>query len=107
MDESDAVFPIPGHPVMWLEPGFIELPTDLGFRAFVAQLPEHAAMRAANHAIDEQRKKEKHDKEKKWRTRERTKLQRGKQRQGSSEEEDEEEEEEGATALGRPSYGTI
>ena len=52
-DESDAMFPIPGHPMMRPEPGFIELPVDLGFRASVASLPEHAAMRAATHATDE------------------------------------------------------
>jgi len=52
-DESSAVFPISGHPVMRPEPGFIELPVDLGFRASVASLPEHAAMRAATHATDE------------------------------------------------------
>ena len=91
------------------ELGFIELSTDLGFRASIAPLPEHAAMRAMNCTINEWRKKEKDDKEKKWWARERAKLQRGKRRQGSSEEEDEEkeEDEEGAMALDRPSYGTI
>ena len=47
--------------------GFIELPMGLVFWDFVAPLPEHAAMRAANRAMDEQRKKKKDDKEKKWR----------------------------------------
>jgi len=54
MYKSNAMFPILGHPVMRLESGFIELPMDLGFRASVASLPEHAAMRATNHAVDEQ-----------------------------------------------------
>jgi len=74
MDKSDTMFPILGHPVMRLEPGFIELPTDLVFRASVAPLPEHVAMRVANHATDEQRKKEKDDKEKKWWAKEQAKL---------------------------------
>ena len=65
MDESNVVFPIPGHPVMQPEPGFIELPVDLGFRASITLLPEHAAVRAANRAADKWRKKEKDDKEKK------------------------------------------
>ena len=63
MDESDAKFPILGHPMMWLELGFIKLPADLGFWASVALLLEHAAVRAVNHAIDEWRKKDKDDKE--------------------------------------------
>ena len=61
-DESDAVFPITGHPVMRPESGFIELPVDLGFRASMASQPEHVAVRAANHAADEQRKKDKENK---------------------------------------------
>ena len=52
MDESDAVFPILGHP-MWPKPGFIELSTDLGFRASVVPLPEYTAVRAMNRAADE------------------------------------------------------
>ena len=75
MDESNTMFPILGHLVMRLEPGFIELPTDLGFQASIAPLPEHAAVRAANHAIDEWRKKEKDDKEKKWQASQQAKLQ--------------------------------
>lgn len=31
MDESDTMFLILGHPVMWLDAGFIELPMGLGF----------------------------------------------------------------------------
>jgi len=73
-DESDAVFPIPGHPVTWAEPGFIELLVDLGFWASVTPLSEHAAMRAVNHATDEWQKKDKDDKEKKWWVKERAKL---------------------------------
>ena len=65
IDESDAVFPILGHPLMWPELGFIELPADLGFWASFAPLLEHVAMRAANHDIDERRKKDKDNKEKK------------------------------------------
>ena len=38
-DESNAVFPILGHPVMRPESGFIELPVDLGFWASIAPLP--------------------------------------------------------------------
>ena len=74
MDKSDAVFPIPGHPVTWAEPGFIELLVDLGFWASVTPLSEHAAMRAVNHATDEWQKKDKDDKEKKWWVKERAKL---------------------------------
>ena len=59
--EADIVFLIPGHPVMWPDAGFIELPTRLVFRDSFAPLPEHAAVRAANHATDEKRKKEKDD----------------------------------------------
>ena len=54
MDEFDDVFPILGHPMMRPEPGFVELPVDLGFRASIVLLPEHA-----------RRKKEKDNKEKK------------------------------------------
>ena len=85
------MFPIPGHPVMRPEPGFIELPVDLGFRAFIVPLPEHATVRAVNRATDERRKKDKDDEEKKQRVKERAKLQRGMRRQGSSKEEEEED----------------
>jgi len=73
-DESNVMFPILGYPVMRPEPGFIELPMDLGFQASVTPLPEHAAVRAANRATYEWRKKEKDDKEKKWRAKARAKL---------------------------------
>ena len=63
MDKSDAVFPIPGHPVMWPDSGFIELPTCLGFWASITPLPEYAVVRVANRAADERRKKDKDDKE--------------------------------------------
>ncbi|XP_066329461.1 uncharacterized protein [Miscanthus floridulus] len=86
--EADVVFPIPGHPAMRPDAGFIELPAGLTFRDSVAPLPEHAAVRATNRAADEQRKKEKNDEEKKRRSKQRAKLQRGKRRQGSSEEEE-------------------
>ena len=72
--EADAVFLIPGHPVMQPNTGFIELPTGLVFRDSIAPLPEHAAVRVANHAADEQRKK-KDDEEKKRRSKQRAKLQ--------------------------------
>ena len=69
MREANAVFPILGHPMMWLDMGFIELPAGLVFRDSVAPLLEHAAMRAANRAADEQRKMKKKDDEKmKWRS---------------------------------------
>jgi len=71
------MFLILGHPVMQLDVGFIDLPMRLVFWDFVALLPEHAAMRAVNHAVDEQRKKKKDDEEKKWRSKQRAKLQRG------------------------------
>ena len=51
--EADAVFPIPGHPVMRPDMGFIELPAGLVFRDSIMPLPEHAAMRTVNHAVDE------------------------------------------------------
>ena len=78
--EANAVFLIPGHPMMRPNMGFIELPVGLVFRDSVAPLPEHAAVRVANYT--EGLKK-------------RAKLQRGKQRQGSSEEEEKEEEDDG------------
>jgi len=71
--------------------GFVELPAGFVFRDSVAPLPEHAIVRAANHAIDVQWKKNKDDEEKKRRLKQRAKLQRGKQRQGSLEEEEEED----------------
>ena len=49
------MFPIPGHLVMRLDAGFIELPAGLVFRDSVAPLPEHAAERAVNHATDEKK----------------------------------------------------
>ena len=63
--EADAMFLILGHPVMWLDVGFIELPVGLVFWDSVMLLPEHAAVRVANRAMDEQRKKKKDDEEKK------------------------------------------
>ena len=63
--EADAMFPIPGHPMMRPDVGFIELSMGLVFRDSVALLPEHAVVRVANCAPDEQRKKKKDDKEKK------------------------------------------
>ena len=55
----------------------------------VAPLQEHALVRAANHTVDEQRKKDKYDKEaRRW-----ARLNRGKRWQGSEEEEEEEEDE--------------
>jgi len=65
MGEVDVVFPILGHPMMWPDTGFIELPAGLVFRDSVAPLLEHAAMRAVNHATSEQRKKKKDDEERK------------------------------------------
>ena len=55
--EADVMFPIPGHPVMWPNVGFIDLPVGLVFWNSVMPLPEHAAMKVTNHATDEQRKK--------------------------------------------------
>ena len=65
--EADAVFPISGHPVMRPDVGFIELPMRLVFWDSIMPLLEHAAVRATNHATDEQGKKKKDDEEKKWR----------------------------------------
>ena len=42
--ETDAVFPILRHPVIWPDTGFIELPAGLVFQDSVASLPEHAAV---------------------------------------------------------------
>ena len=94
MGEADAVFLTPGHPVMRPDMGFIELPAGLVFQDSITPLLEHAAVRVANHAMDEQRKKKKKkdNEEKKWRSKQRARLQRGKRRQGSSGEEEEEEE---------------
>ena len=75
--------------MMWPDASFIELLVWLVFWDSDMPLPEHVAMRVANHATDEQRKKKKDNKEKKWRSK-----QRGKHYQGLSEEEEEEEEEE-------------
>ena len=94
MGEADVTFLILRHPVMQPDVGFIELPSGLVFQDSVAPLPEHAAMRAANHAMDEQWKKKKDDEEEKLWSKQQAKLQRGKRCHGSSEEEEEEEEEE-------------
>ena len=76
MGEGDAMFLIPGHPMMWPDAGFIELPAVLVFRDSIAPLLEHVAMRAANRATDEQwKKKKKDDEEKKCRSKQRAKLQ--------------------------------
>ena len=96
------MFPILEHPAMRPDAGFVELPVGLGFQAFVAWLPEHADVRAANHAMDEQWKQKKDDKEKNWQSKQRAKLQRGKRCQGSSREEEEEEEEEEEDGSGSP-----
>ena len=69
------MLPIPGHPVIRPDVGFIKLSTGLVFWDSVAPLPEHAAMRAANRAVDEQRKKKKDDEEKKRRSKQQVKLQ--------------------------------
>ena len=63
----------------------------LAFWDSITLLPEHTAMREANHAMHEQRRKKKDDEEKKRWSKQRVKLQRGKRRQGSLEEEEEEE----------------
>ena len=78
--ETDTVFPIPGHPTMRPDMGFVELPTGLGFRASIAPLPEHAAMRAVNCAADDKRKKEKDDKKARRRVKQRARLNQGKRR---------------------------
>ena len=61
------MFPILRHPVMWPDTGFIELPVGLVFLDSISLLPEHVAVRVANHAMDEQRKKKKKDDEEKKR----------------------------------------
>lgn len=76
MKEFDAVFPIPGHPPMWQDVGFVELPSRLGFWASVVPLPEHMVVRSVNHTIDEKRNKEKDDKKVKQWEKERAKLNR-------------------------------
>ena len=91
MGEVDVVFPILGHPMMWPNVGFIELPVGLTFQDSITPLPEHTVVRAANHVVDEQRKKKKDDEEKKWSSKQRAKQQQGKQRHGSSEGEEEED----------------
>ena len=58
-EESNTMFLIPEHPTMRPDVGFVELPAGLGFWASIALLPEHAAVRVANHATIEMRKKEK------------------------------------------------
>ena len=52
--------------MIWPDTGFIELLAGLVFWDSVVPLLEHAVMRAANHVVDEQRKKMKDDEEKKW-----------------------------------------
>ena len=59
------MFLILGHPVMRPDVGFIELPMGLVFQDSTAPLPKHAAVRAVNRAVDEQRKKKKDDEERK------------------------------------------
>ena len=78
--ETDTVFPIPGHPTMRLDTGFIELPMGMGFQASIVPLPEHAAVRAVNCTMDEKRKKEKDDKKARRWTKQRVMLNRGKRR---------------------------
>lgn len=91
MEESDIVFPISGHPTMWPNMGFVELPVGLGFRASIASLPDHAAIRVVNHTVDKKRKKEKGDKKVRRWAKQRARMNRGKRKQGSEEEEEEEE----------------
>ena len=74
MGEVNVVFPIPGHPVIRLDTGFIELSVGLAFWDSVAPLLEHAAMRATNRVVDEQRKKKKDNEDKKWWSKQRAKL---------------------------------
>lgn len=66
---------------------------NLVFQASVAQLPEDAAVTAAYHATDEQRKKKDAEIRKK-RKKAKVQLERGRQCQGSDEEDKEEEDEE-------------
>ena len=71
------MFLILGHLVMRQDVGFTELSVRLVFQYSVMPLLEHVAVRAANHAVDEQRKKKKDDEEKKQWSKQRAKLQRG------------------------------
>ena len=80
MGEANVVFLIPRHPVIWSDAGIIELPAGLVFWNSVVPLPEHATMRAANHATDEKRKKEKDNKKARWRMKQRARLNQGKRR---------------------------
>ena len=68
------MFSILGYPMMRRDMGFIEVPVGLAFRDCITPLPEHAAVRAANHAVDEQRKKKKDNEDKKWWSKQRAKL---------------------------------
>ncbi|XP_066323222.1 uncharacterized protein [Miscanthus floridulus] len=73
--EANIMFLTLGHPVMWPDMGFVELPVGLVFQDSVTPLLEHTAMRAANHAMDEQWKKKKKDnEEEKCRSKQRAKL---------------------------------
>ena len=74
MEESDAMFVISGHPTVWLDVGFVELPVGLGFWASIMLLLEHVALRVVNHTVDEKRKKEKVRR----RAKQRARLNRGK-----------------------------
>ena len=47
------MFLILGHPMMWPDTGFIELPMGLAFRDSIVTLLEHTTMRAVNHAVGE------------------------------------------------------
>jgi hypothetical protein len=60
-----------------------------GFRASIALLPEHAAVRVANRAADEERKKKKDEEKARWRAKEQARLNWDRRRQGSEEEEGE------------------
>ena len=64
----------------------------LGFWASIALLLEHMAVREANCATDEKRKKEKDDNKARRQAKQRARLNRGKWQQGSEEEEEEEDE---------------
>ena len=55
--------------------GFIELPAGLVFWDSIVPLLEYMAVRVANRAMDEQRKKKKDDKERKQWSKQRAKLQ--------------------------------
>lgn len=71
-----------------MQPGFIA-------GASNSPLLEDVAMRAANRAVAEERKKRKDDKKTRMARREKAKLDRGNRHRGLDEEDNEEEEEEG------------